>query len=576
MRKRSGKFSNYISHTFVRFALVIIGLMSICFASFIALNIQLTTKSSNGVNNNAIGNLFFDQYQKYNKSIDQIADSKEIADALTQNKATTDAYSLLYNFDNKQQIKSIFVLFNTKGEPIITNLYHPNQIICQSSIKIRDALEKCSSSPNQVYSGMSDISYDNGQETVYLFAKAVVVKGKTAGYILLDLKRDSFDQLMSKNEVDIIALTDRFDNAFYETSNAILDNMGKCRLTIAPDNETAVSGKPYYCTTSFLSQCDTKVYTLSAVWEQNQMMFLGILFLCCTGGLMVLLVLFISKRISNSNAHFIEELLYAVEQCQNGNINYRINSKTFEEFQTLYDGFNHMMAKLNVLIQHNAELMERKRQMEVKQLEEQFNPHFVFNVMETLKYEILIDQKQASKMVVSFAGLMRYSINYGCTQVPLRVDIGYVRDYLILQKMRFNQHLTYSIDIADDLLDCRVPKLIIQPIVENSIVHGAQNVEHININITGRRVENDVEFIVQDNGVGITPEHLNVILDQLSDENTQPECIGLYNAHRVLKLLYGEAYGLGIESKPGKGTKITIRMPLKGGEQDVQGLTRGR
>jgi len=142
--------------------------------------------------------------------------------------------------------------------------------------------------------------------------------------------------------------------------------------------------------------------------------------------------------------------------------------------------------------------------------------------------------------------------------------------------MRFNQLLTYTIDIADDLLDCHVPKLIIQPIVENSIMHGAQNVEHININITGRKVENDVEFIVQDNGVGISPEHLHVIRDQLSDENTQPECIGLYNAHRVLKLLYGEAYGLDIESELGKGTKITIKMPLKGGEQDVQSLTRGR
>ncbi len=574
MKRAGGKFSNYISHTFARFALIIILLMSVCFASFIAVNVKFTTKNSNSANNRSIGDFFLGQYEKYNKSIADIAGSEEVKDVLASGVATTDAYSLLYGFDNGQQIKSVFILFNVNGEPVVTNLYRPNQVICRSSVKVRDALEKCKSSPDQVYSGISDISYDNGQETVYLFAKAVTAGGKIAGYIVLDLQRESFDQAVGKNEVDIIAMTDRFDNAFYETSNAVLDNMGKCSLNITPYNQTTVNGKPYCCTMSFLPQCDTKIYTLSAVWEQNQMMFLGVLFLCCTGALMVLLALFLSKRISASNARFIEELLFAVEQCQNGNINYRISTKTFEEFQKLYDGFNHMMAKLNILIKHNSELVERKRQMEVKQLEEQFNPHFVFNVMETLKYEILIDQKQASKMVVSFAGLMRYSINYGCTQVPLRVDIGYVRDYLMLQKMRFNQHLTYTVDISDDLLDCRVPKLIIQPIVENSIAHGAQNVDHINIDITGRMAGGDAELIVRDNGAGIPAERLKVIRKQLEDENTQPGCIGLYNAHRVLKLLYGNAYGLNIDSEPGKGTAVTIRMPLKRGDRDVQGIAR--
>ena len=228
-----------------------------------------------------------------------------------------------------------------------------------------------------------------------------------------------------------------------------------------------------------------------------------------------------------------------------------------------------MMIQLQQLLQHNNELMERKRIMEVKQLEEQFNPHFVFNVMETLKYEIVIDPKQASVMVVSFANLMRYSINYGNAKVLLRTDIAYIKDYLMLQKMRYNQRLTYEIKMEDGLLDYEIPKLLIQPIVENCLSHGAENVDRINIVILGRKVNEVIELTIEDNGQGIEKDKLKEIQDMLQNENEMPEHIGLYNVHRAIKLLYGESYGLEISSRYGTGTKVTLKIPIKEGGSNV-------
>ena len=227
------------------------------------------------------------------------------------------------------------------------------------------------------------------------------------------------------------------------------------------------------------------------------------------------------------------------------------------------------MSRLQEMMKNNNKLAERKRLMEVKHLEQQFNPHFVFNVMEALRYEIVIDPPRASDMVVSFANLMRYSINYGNTKVTLQTDIEYINDYLLLQKMRYNRRLEYKIDIDEELLSCKIPKLLIQPVVENSLNHGAEKTRFIRVLITGRRVEDHLELYVEDNGGGVPPSRLEEIRRSLEDENANSTHIGLYNVHRVLQLLYGPEYGLTIESECQKGTKVTLKILMEMGDENV-------
>jgi len=228
-----------------------------------------------------------------------------------------------------------------------------------------------------------------------------------------------------------------------------------------------------------------------------------------------------------------------------------------------------MVLQREDLQKRNSELIERKRKMEIRHLEEKINPHFLFNVLETLRYEVLIDADKASEMIMAFANIMRYNIYYGDTIVPLKTDIGYVKDYLMLQKMRYNRRLTYSVDIAEELMECRVPKLVIQPIVENALKHGMKNVETINIKITASIENENLKLTVQDNGSGIEPEILDELIKDLEREDVYKEHIGMYNSHRVIRLLYGPPYGLKIESTYGKGTLVNIILPINRGNDNA-------
>jgi two-component system sensor histidine kinase YesM len=145
--------------------------------------------------------------------------------------------------------------------------------------------------------------------------------------------------------------------------------------------------------------------------------------------------------------------------------------------------------------------------------------------------------------------------------VPLKTDIEYVNNYLALQKLRYNKRLEYSIHIDENLMSCKVPKLLIQPIVENCLNHGADNSKFIHIEISGSLCQKDVlELTVSDNGSGIEPEKLAMIQYNLDHENVDPNHIGLYNVHRALRLQFGPEFGLSIDSKPSQGTSVMLRI----------------
>jgi len=323
-----------------------------------------------------------------------------------------------------------------------------------------------------------------------------------------------------------------------------------------------LNGKQYLIIKNVLNNGVLHLYVLVSISFQRNLFRYAILFLIIVGILMLTMLRPLTLFITNRNLYAIEELRKSVLEMGKGNMEYSLRPHVFEEFQELNDTFRQMVLQREDLQKRNSELIERKRIMEIRHLEEKINPHFLFNVLETLRYEVLIDADKASEMIMAFANIMRYNIYYGDTIVPLKTDIGYVKDYLMLQKMRYNRRLTYSVDIPEELMECRVPKLVIQPIVENALKHGMKNVETINVNITASIEQENLKISVQDNGSGIEPEILDELIKDLEREDVHKEHIGMYNSHRVVRLLYGPPYGLKIESTYGKGTLVNIILPI--------------
>lgn len=335
-----------------------------------------------------------------------------------------------------------------------------------------------------------------------------------------------------------------------------------------------IDGKPYLIIKKTLGNVELNLYTVVSVSFQRSLFRYASLFLALVGLLMFITLKPLTTHIANRNLNAIEELRKSVLEMGKGNMTYALRPQVFKEFQELHDTFKKMVLQREELQKRNSELLERKRVMEIKHLEEKINPHFVFNVLETLRYEVLIDPSAASEMIMAFANIMRYNLYYRDTIVPFRTDIAYVKDYLMLQKMRYNRRLNYSIEIPEDLLDCRIPKLVIQPIVENALKHGMKNVESIHIRITASMENNALVIRVQDDGKGIEPEILDKLVEDLEREDVCKEHIGMYNSHRVIRLLYGSPYGLKIESTYEKGTRVTILLPVNRGAEYAESADR--
>ena len=212
-----------------------------------------------------------------------------------------------------------------------------------------------------------------------------------------------------------------------------------------------------------------------------------------------------------------------------------------------------------------SELEKALKTAELKALQSQLNPHFLFNVLNTIGNLALLEgATKTEELAISFSEILRYTLEKSNQIVTLGTSIEYIEKYLSIQKIRFGDRLEYNIDIQEDLLDINIPFMTLQPFVENSINHGLECKEDGGIvNITGKSAGKDVIISIIDNGVGIPEDKLGMILDKSSREyfESKSTCIGIKNVDNVLKGYFGEEYGISIDSKLNKGTIVTIKIP---------------
>lgn len=565
---KSNRYKDYIKKSFISYALAIILLLFVLVLLFLLINVRWIVSGVNKRNHLQLSDVLSRQLESYQQGLNGLSQSYFLHNAISSAgaDAVTETSRLLYNFTNTQIIRASFVLTDFNGRIISSNLFAGNQDIFQNSDIIHRMKNQLQEQPENSFALPSRLNYDNGQAGDLILGKAVVKDETLIGYLFFDLLDTYLYEIIRAYPLDDVIITDRYDNLIFSISRQQTDPIdkypsGKYRMDWQEGNVVKVNEKQYHLHKSALSNSTLILYTLVSIEHQKTLLLYGFVFMLTVGILLILISFPVTEHITRKNLLAIQELQESVEQMGRGNMDYHLRSQVFDEFQQLDDAYRHMVMQREELLNYNNELAERKRIMEIKQLEEQFNPHFIFNVMETLRYEIMIDAAKASEMVQSFARLMRYSIYYGSTIVSLGTDIEYINDYLLLQKMRYNRRLKYHIEIPEELLEFRIPKLLLQPIVENSMVHGMKNTHSISITITGYVQDNLLLLCVADDGSGIDDERLAALRLGLESEDGLKEHIGLYNSHRVIRLLYGSEYGLTIDSQPGSGTRVTITVP---------------
>lgn len=230
------------------------------------------------------------------------------------------------------------------------------------------------------------------------------------------------------------------------------------------------------------------------------------------------------------------------------------------EVQELSDSFEHMVLRIQELMTTVREEEVNLRKTELKALQAQINPHFLYNTLDSIAW--MCEQGRnadAVKMVHALARLFRISISRGHELIPIAKELEHAESYLQIQMYRYKNQFTYTFDVDPDCLGYYCNKITLQPIIENSINHGLDlMVEEGRIDVRVRFDGDDIVFSVQDNGVGMSPEQLEAIMQHGPTDRTG---IGIKNVNDRLKIYFGRNYGLSITSEPDVGTCVEIRMP---------------
>lgn len=282
---------------------------------------------------------------------------------------------------------------------------------------------------------------------------------------------------------------------------------------------------------------------------------------------LAILIVIIMFYITFSNiTKKINDLISTMKEVSNGNFSERFPEVYHDEIGTIGKYLNKMIGDIEALIKNMNDIEIRNKEAQINVLESQINPHFLYNTLDSIRMMALINKdKQAADMIYTLSNLFRYSIKKGNVFVTVESEIQHMKDYLNIQKFRYSNRFDINIDIEEEILSLFTIKLILQPIVENSIYHGLELKKGKGIlNIKGYRKEDEVIFIVEDNGVGINFDQLKLIRENLTIRSDKQEnrSIGLKNVYDRIKNYFGDRYGLIIESIEGKSTRVTMNLPV--------------
>ncbi|MCR5278574.1 MAG: sensor histidine kinase [Lachnospiraceae bacterium] len=279
----------------------------------------------------------------------------------------------------------------------------------------------------------------------------------------------------------------------------------------------------------------------------------------------ILVCLFVAIRMSAYFSRPINTISAAMKRFRKGDFDTKIEMNREDEFGALSSGFNKMTSQLKETMREQVEAERKVNETRIEMMQAQLNPHFLYNTLDTIKWVAKANQvPEVATLSSSLATILRTSIS-ASRFTPLSKEIDLVKDYCEIQRIRFDDDFELEVHIPDELMEAFVPKLILQPIVENSIIHGLEGRSDGRIVIEGtlsvrEDSENyDVKLVVTDNGKGISDEMIALI--EAEDPNALVGHLGLNNVNTIIRLYYGSDYGMKAERLSEGGTAITLLLP---------------
>ena len=392
------------------------------------------------------------------------------------------------------------------------------------------------------------------------------------GVVFIDLNYSAISELCDQNSIgekSYIYILNQDGSIVYHPQQQQLYNelqTEKTDIVLNAGAEPVIYGSGNDSRVYTFAQSEKTGWTVVGCMNMNELTRSsrqGQLIYVMTAVILVIIALIFSNHISRAISRPIQKLRDSMVKVQEGDFSATVMEVPEQnEIGSLTQSFNVMIRRIEELMEQNRMEQEQKRKSEMKALQSQINPHFLYNTLDSIIW--MAEGKKNEEVVLmtsSLAKFLRQSISNEDQQVSIGQEIEYARSYLTIQKMRYKNKLEYEIYLEASIKSCQIVKLVLQPIIENAIYHGIKYKEGMGM-VTVRGYEKDgcVVLEVADNGVGMDEETLKHIFER-HKVNYRSNGVGVYNVQKRLKLYYGNDYGITYESEKGMGTKAVITIP---------------
>ncbi len=570
------------------FSLIIIVCLMLSFFSAFYITSRVVKESNSRYTTQIISqiNTNLDYYLEYMENVSNLATinpdvRRFMSNDLSQDELDNVKQSIFDYFSvilkSRKDIRNI-VLFNANGEVLLNQ--EGKTLNPHSDYQNSDWYQNAVSAKGSTVfttSHVQNIIYDQYPWVVSLSRAIYDYKeNKLLGVVLIDLSYDVITDLCESIDMGkrgYLYILDKEANMVYHPALQLIYS----GLRTEPKDEilqseqrTIIAGKGSDKKIYTIFEMPTTRWKIVAVSYENEILkdkelieamfiLMGVLFTVIATALSI----FFSLKLTRP----LQRLEKNMKKVREGNFDIHLPIESTDETGRLSETFNSMVDKIKQLMQDSIDDQKQKRRLELKALQSQINPHFLYNTLDSIIWMAEDGQvDDVVEMTSALSKLFRTSISKGDEIISFREELENISSYLTIQQIRYKDKLNYSIEVSDDLMQYKVLKLILQPLVENAIYHGIKQAQEPG-KITVKAFEAGGNLIVEitDNGAGMEPQVLERILtdNPIKAENSRKSSgIGTSNVNQRIKLAFGEQYGLLYESTLGQGTTVVVTLPI--------------
>ncbi|MBP1990124.1 cache domain-containing sensor histidine kinase [Paenibacillus eucommiae] len=573
-------------------SLLVLGLFSYM------LSVKTLKKNTNNVMSNTvkqIGNNVENRIEKLDKYTYLIFTNERIQKLLAEKKLddSTELYAVYkelnsifsYYFYGERYFVSANIFSMNGGEYVYRNEASNNVDLYKKTNGLENAMIMDGSVQ---WEGSKRISDSNGRD-LSLFAVSRVLKdlrnkkpllsiGKLYVTFSEEIFSDSYANFHTDKSSEIFIVDDN-GRIVSHTDKSLIDKdlSGESYIGQALKNDEGVLEQDYNNQKSLISYYHIKnknwwvIESVPYTYVTGQIKYIvfltAIVCLACLIGICTV-SLFLSKR-------FVKPLLQlnkAMKEVENGNFETALQVTTQDEISQIKNHFNKMVKRIKELFERTIEQEREKKKEELRALQYQVNPHFLYNTLNTIRLMAMLSKaNNVTMMTEALIRLLRNTIGKQGDRVAVAVELENIKDYIHIQQVRYNDSIEVEYLVDERMMDCLMPNFILQPLIENSIFHGLEPKSGKgHLVIRGILEPDHITFSLEDNGVGMSEEDIQQLFTKKEHTNSYVS-IGVKNVNDRIRISYGAGYGVEVQSVMGEGTQVKVRLPLfreeeRGGE----------